>query len=98
RIAHAQATFKRDAASALLGIAEAVPPPKPPPRPRQIASEVRGDPTSLDPSTSRFERGDPTATQDTQEGSRAINVGAGTLRAAATLRRKRGLGGDIRYV
>jgi predicted nucleic acid-binding Zn-ribbon protein len=99
RIAHAQATFKRDAANAILGIAEAVPPPKPPPKPPRAVAEVRGDPTSLDPLTSPFERGDPTTSDDNVDGSRAIPVGVtGTLRATATLRRKRGLAGDVQYV
>lgn len=100
RIAHAQATMKRDAANAILGIAEAVPPPKPPPKPpRVVAAEVRGDPTSLDPLTSPFERGDPTTTEDGSDNGRSLAIGVtGTLRATATLRRKRGLAGDVQYV
>jgi hypothetical protein len=89
RLAMAQATIVRDAADALLGL----PAPAPP----------RDDPTSSG-STSRFERGDPTTTDADRGDATAISspshaaVSAGKLRAAAALRRKRGLLGDVRYV
>ncbi len=101
RIAYEQSTLKRDASNALLNIAEA---PATVVRPQPIgvllhetAQHLRGDPTVLDaPETSKFERGDPTLGpgDPTMAGTSAT----GTLRSQAALRRKRGLGGDLRYV
>jgi chromosome segregation ATPase len=61
----------------------------------------RGDPTTLEPAAFRAERGDPTLGPD-QTG---VHVGGspggtpkGRLRTIAQLRRKSGLGGDMRYV
>ena len=102
RVAYEQSTIKRDAASALLGIAEQPETVVKAPPVEMLLVEsaeqiTRGDSTSIDPQTARFERGDPTlgpdATSiDPPEG------GAGKLRAQAMLRRKRGIGGDVRYV
>ena len=107
RHAYEQATIKRDAASALLEIPE---PPltvvKEPPVEILLGETAeqlkRGDSTGADAATSKFERGDPTAIAapdatsiDPPSGA----VAAGTrLRAQAALRRKRGIGGDVRYV
>ena len=97
-----QHTVKRDAASALLQIAE---PPativrSPPIKTLldETAHKIRAAPEDPNtPGTSRFERGDPT-TNDHGE-SQIIGSAPGTkLRTTATLRRKRGLGGDTRYV
>src|SRR5690606_10561551 len=103
RIAYEQSTLKRDAASALLGL---------PARPATVVKAppveillhetaeqlVRGDPTSLDtPPTTKFERGDPTSLGgDPTIASIPETVSGGTLRAQATLKRKRGLGGDVK--
>lgn len=104
RIAHEQSTMKRDAASALLSIPEQ---PETTVRPqpvevllRETAEVLRGDPTSLDaPSTTRFERGDPTNLGDPTIAQLDIAAAtAGTLRPQAALRRKRGIGGDMKYV
>src|SRR5262249_54573950 len=103
RIAYEQSTIKRDAANALLGVAE---------QPQTIVKEtpvevlltetaehMRGDPTSIDPATMRFERGDPTRGDPTSIGNvDAVATPGGKVRAGAALRRKRGIGGDIRYV
>ncbi len=104
RIAYEQSTIKRDAASSLLGIAE---------QPltvvketpvevllRESAEHGRSDPTSTDPQTARFERGDPTVTPDatTLEAPSSLSSKGGKLRTQAALRRKRGVGGDMRYV
>jgi hypothetical protein len=76
--------------------------PSPPARPPIVAE--RGDSTSIDPQTNRFERGDPTvdavpdATQIETSGGRKRQLTGGTLRPSAALRRKRGLWGDVRYV
>jgi prefoldin subunit 5 len=65
--------------------------------------QSRGDPTSIDPQTNKFERGDPTqdkapdATEIQAPTGRRQHTG-GTLRPSAALRRKRGLLGDVRYV
>jgi prefoldin subunit 5 len=66
RVAYTQATIKRDAASALLGLAEPAPPAgKPPPAELLIqisAQNARGDATFNDfsgASTRRYEPGDP---------------------------------------
>jgi hypothetical protein len=100
-----QTTGKRDAAEALLEIPETV-------TPVEDLLEVDEDDDAQDerprrhlapePSTVKFERADPThdappdATQI--ETQRAKHPTGGTLRAAAALRRKRGLWGDVRYV
>jgi predicted nucleic acid-binding Zn-ribbon protein len=104
RIAYEQSTLKRDAANALLHIAEQ-PETMVKPQPVEVllsetAEVLRGDPTMLDaPSTTKFERGDPTSLGDpTIAQVNAAAVNAGTLRAQAALRRKRGIGGDVRYV
>lgn len=107
RIAYEQSTFKRDAANALLQIPE---PPittvKEPPVEILLGETAerlkRGDPSSIDPATEKFERGDPTtlgAPDATVIDTSSSAVAAGTrLRAQAALRRKRGIGGDVRYV
>jgi hypothetical protein len=107
RIAHSQATIKRDVASSLLGIAEA-PLTEIKPVPVEVlltesAEHMRGDPTSHDSSTSRFERGDPTLLGRSDETAAstapaAVHSAAGRLRTVAALRRQRGLFGDVRYV
>lgn len=104
RIAHEQSTMKRDAASALLAIPEQ---PETTVRPQPVevllhetAEVLRGDPTTLEqPATVKFERGDPTNLGDPTVAQ--INIAAsnaGTLRPQAMLRRKRGIGGDMKYV
>ena len=106
QIAHSQATIKRDAASSLLGIAEpALTQVKAPPIEMLLAEDaehLRGDPTSVDPSTSRFERGDPTNLGDTNTAEAnamsRVHTKAGRLRTVAALRRQRGIFGDVRYV
>ncbi len=62
-------------------------------------------PGARDPSTARFERGDPTAEANARDDATEIQAPTerrhhtgGTLRAAAMLRRKRGVWGDVRYV
>ena len=107
RIAHSQATIKRDVANSILNVAEA-PLTVVKPTPVEVlltesAEHGRGDPTSIDPSTARFERGDPTnigrpdITLGTTTPSR-VHSAAGRLRTVAQLRRQRGLFGDVRYV
>lgn len=104
RIAYEQSTLKRDAANALLGMpdpAETV--VKAPPVGVLLEETaqhlMRGDPTSIDsPSTSKFERGDPTLGPDSTLPSVGSASPAGRLRSGAALRRKRGIGGDLRYV
>ena len=109
RAHYVQATMKRDAAEALLGI------PSPPatvvraPPVELLLVEaadklVRGDPTTVEgvPRTSPFVRADPTSQQrddatTIEPPSRLPTVGA-TLRTSAALRRKRGALGDVRYV
>ena len=107
RIAHSQATIKRDASNAILNVAEA---------PLTVVQETpvevlltesaehgRGDPTAIDSATARFERGDPTnlgrpdATLASL-GTSPMHTAAGRLRTVAQLRRQRGLFGDVRYV
>jgi prefoldin subunit 5 len=120
-IAHAQATVVRDAASALLGIAEPLTMARPEAtdlradptaaeeRDDPTATEVRADPTATDArdpsasSTGRFERGDPT--EGDQRGDQTATslaasgrAPAGTLRSSASLPRRRGVVGDVRYV
>jgi len=104
RIAYEQSTMKRDPASALLQIAEG-PETTVKPQPvemllHETAEVLRGDPTTLEPgATTKFERGDPTSLGDpTVAQINTSAAGAGTLRAQATLRRKRGIGGDMKYV
>jgi hypothetical protein len=109
RVAFAHATIKRDAAEALLQIPSApatvVKAPSVETLLGETAAKLRGDPTSIDPKTSPFERGDPTteglvAREDAtsiEEPARERAKG-GTLRTASMLRRKRGLVGDVRYV
>lgn len=106
QIAHAQSTIKRDAASALLGIAEPhLTQVKPPPVEMlltETAEALRDDATSVDPSTVRFERGDPTNLGDNNNAAAnamsRVHTKAGRLRTVAALRRQRGIFGDVRYV
>jgi predicted nucleic acid-binding Zn-ribbon protein len=103
RIAHGQATIVRDAASALLGLAEPLTTARP------DATDLHGDATAPDlrdpsaSSTGRFERGDPTL-GDERGDRTATSLAAsghapsGTLRSSAALPRRRGMAGDIRYV
>ncbi len=103
RIAHEQSTMKRDAASALLSIAEQ-PETTVKPQPIEVllhetAEVLRGDPSTLEQATVKFERGDPTNLGDPTVVSGSIAAStAGTLRPQAMLRRKRGIGGDMKYV
>ncbi|HEU4732848.1 MAG TPA: hypothetical protein VFT22_33365 [Kofleriaceae bacterium] len=107
RVAYTQATIKRDAASALLGLAEPAPPATRPSS-LEIAASVeraRGDGMFNDASglaTGVFERGDPTvvarADATAVPAPAAGHVPAGTLRPAAALPRRPGIAGDIRYV
>lgn len=99
-----QDTMKRDAAEALLQIPE-----KETPVEDLLEDDDdhdasgRGDPTTIDPLTAKFERGDPTM-DGAPDGamleapSRRSQHSGGTLRPSAALRRKRGLAGDVRYV
>jgi prefoldin subunit 5 len=68
-------------------------------------ADGRGDPTTIDPSTHRFERADPTSDADVDPTvARIPGAGPGAapaqarLRTIAQLRRRRGVGGDMRYV
>jgi hypothetical protein len=103
RIAYEQSTLKRDAASALLGIAEAPQTQVRPPPTSVLLEEtahnlLRGDPTES-PSTTKFERGDPTALGSSDPTVASLpTASTGTLRSGAALRRMRGPGGDLRYV
>ncbi|MDX2093444.1 MAG: hypothetical protein SFX73_36710 [Kofleriaceae bacterium] len=107
RVAHAQATIKRDAANAVLGIAEpALTQVKGTPVEvllTETAEALRGDPTMTDPATAQFVRGDPTQlgrgdpTAATSP-SAAVHTKGGRLRTVAQLRRQRGVYGDVRYV
>ncbi|MEO6775340.1 MAG: hypothetical protein ABI467_20420 [Kofleriaceae bacterium] len=110
RVAFAHATQQQSIADAILGI-----PPQPPTVVHETpigtlldetAARIRiesGRPTH-DPSTSRFERGDPTTVGDTRDDATEIRAPSeahahgGTLRAHAMLRRKRGVMGDVWYV
>jgi len=110
RIAYTQSTIKRDAASALLGLAEpaltVVKAPAIDVLLEETAVRMRGDATTNDwsaSSTGRFERGDPTLGDErgdatTVSATPSRGTPAGTLRSTAALRRKRGLAGDVRYV
>jgi len=106
RIAYEQSTLKRDAANALLKIAEA-PETVVKPQPVEVllsetAEMLRSDPTKLEsPETNKFERGDPTLgpNDPTIASTATLSLAStGTLRAQAALRRKRGLAGDVKYV
>ena len=101
---HGQSTIKRDAASALLGVPEQ---PETTVRPQPIGvllhetaeHLVRRDPGSDTPATSPFERGDPTTNDAASQRVALPQTSPNSkLRNAATLRRKRGIGGDVRYV
>jgi hypothetical protein len=106
RIAYEQSTIKRDTASALLEIPEQpLTVVKDPPVEillgESAAQIVRGDATSIDPKTMPFERGDPTLGPDATSidpPNAALHATGGKLRTQASLRRKRGIGGDVRYV
>jgi len=105
RIAYEQSTIKRDAASALLGLPEqpltvVKAPPVEVLLGESAAQITRGDPTSIEPMTEKFERADPTLGPDaTSIDPPGATPGAGgKLRTQAALRRKRGIGGDVRYV
>jgi hypothetical protein len=110
-----QKTVVRDAAEALLKIPDQVVPVEAllDESPESIktdlaeaaAGALRGDPTSIDPSTRPFERGDPTAlggergdATEIQGHSASMVRAAGRLRPSAALRRKRGAMGDVFYV
>jgi len=110
RVAYTQATIRRDAASALLGLAEpaltVVRPPAVEVLLEETAMRVRGDATLNDASgssTGRFDRGDPTLGDERGDATALStpasgHASAGTLRSLAALRRKRGIVGDVRYV
>jgi hypothetical protein len=109
RAAHlAHETQLHHTADALLGI---------PAQPRTVVKEtpisvlldetaarlqIDSSKPTIDPSTVRFERGDPTSEgrDDATEiqAPSEHKATSGTLRAAAMLRRKRGAMGDVRYV
>jgi hypothetical protein len=110
RVAFAHATQQQSIADAILGI---------PPQPATVVKEtpigVLLDETAAriridsakpnhDPSTARFERGDPTTVGETRDDATEIQAPSetkargGTLRAHAMLRRKRGVMGDVWYV
>jgi prefoldin subunit 5 len=110
-----QKTVVRDAAEALLKIPDQVVPLEAllDESPESIktdlaeaAGALRGDATSIDPSTRPFERGDPTAIGGARgdateiQGHNASSMvrAAGRLRPSAALRRKRGALGDVFYV
>lgn len=107
KIAHSQATIKRDVSNSILNVAEA-PLTVVKPTPVEVlltesAEHGRGDPTSIDPQTVKFERGDPTniGRPDATLASTppaGVHTAAGRLRTVAQLRRQRGLFGDVRYV
>ncbi|HMG24714.1 MAG TPA: hypothetical protein VK607_25430, partial [Kofleriaceae bacterium] len=107
RIAHAQSTIKRDAASALLGLAEPGPARMPSAEilfddpTRQIGNASFNDSSAS--STSRFDRGDPTFGDDRGDATTLTPPATsasptGTLRSSAALPRRRGLLGDVRYI
>ncbi|TMQ04535.1 MAG: hypothetical protein E6J90_51235 [Deltaproteobacteria bacterium] len=112
RIAHAQATIKRDAANALLGLPEPAPAARPSPAEILLGDTVpRARGAALNDasaaSTGRWERGDPTRADPTlgdRGDATALTAPAvghaptGTLRTSASLPRERGIAGDVRYV
>jgi hypothetical protein len=109
RIAHAQATIKRDAANALLGVAEPAPAKSKPLATSVVLQDIARRGTALrdasGSSTGRFERGDATGPDaDDRDDATALSAPsarhapAGTLRSPAALPRKRGLLGDVRYI
>ena len=110
RVAFAHATQQQSIADAILGI---------PPQPATVVKEtpigvlldetaarlqIDSSKATHDPSTSRFERGDPTTVGESRDDATEIQAPSetkargGTLRAHAQLRRKRGLMGDVWYV
>jgi hypothetical protein len=110
RVAFAHATQQQSIADAILGI-----PPQPPTVVKETPIGVLLDETAArlqidsakpnhDPSTSRFERGDPTTVGESRDDATEIQAPSdakargGTLRAHAMLRRKRGVMGDVWYV
>ncbi|MFN0251346.1 MAG: hypothetical protein ACKV2T_31010, partial [Kofleriaceae bacterium] len=58
----------------------------------------RDDATSIDPRTTRFERGDPTSLGRDDPSLPSARPKVGRLRTVAALRRQRGWFGDVRYV
>ncbi len=71
----------------------------------RIRIETTGKSGTHDPQTAKFERGDPTHEANARDDATEIQAPTdrrhhtgGTLRAAAMLRRKRGIWGDVRYV
>jgi len=88
-----QATLVRDPTNALLGIGD-----RPPPAAQDAG---RGDPTTIDPATRPFGRGDPSTGVELAPARRPTSSAVapgGRLRTIAQLRRRRGVGGDMRYV
>lgn len=59
---------------------------------------LRDDATSIDPGTTKFERGDPTNLGSSDSALPAVRPKVGRLRTIAALRRQRGWFGDVRYV
>jgi prefoldin subunit 5 len=110
RIAYEQSTLKRDPASAILGLAEpSETQVKSPPVQvllEETAQQLRRADSTDAPETIRFERGDPTDGSSNGDRGDATTVAtsspghhsSGKLRNSAALRRKRGFGGDLRYV
>ncbi len=99
-----QTTLKRDTASALLGLPEQ-PATTVRPQPvevllRETAEHIIRDvPSDASAGTSPFERGDPTTNDNASNRIPLPQTSPNAkLRAAATLRRKRGVGGDVQYV
>jgi hypothetical protein len=71
--------------------------------PSVVSEPPRGDMTTIDPQTAKFDRGDPTVDHkldatEIQPSTRKHHPTGGTLRSISALRRKRGLLGDVRYV
>ncbi|MGE0395879.1 MAG: hypothetical protein AB7T06_04050 [Kofleriaceae bacterium] len=84
---------------------ELITPTKPPTTLKEAPLEVlvpegvqRDDATSIDPGTTKFERGDPTALGQSDPALPAARPKVGRLRTIAALRRQRGWFGDVRYV
>ncbi len=61
-------------------------------------AQQRDDATSIDPRTTRFERGDPTSIGRDDPSIPTARPKVGRLRTIAALRRQRGWFGDVRYV